>query len=360
MTIEQPDLPAEAITDLKPTLFIGSSKERVKIARSLKKTLSDCAEVTVWDEAGEFELGDSVLHSLIEVGEQYDFALLVFGQDDCTMMSGKMLPSVRDNVLFELGLFMGHMGRNRAFWLSPKGSKAPSFPSDLGGILHLAFDEPELTNDAAILTSLAETRLKIRQQIDTLGFRTNRTTHVVPMRRALCLASKEYSEERFQNDIKHIHDFYSTREVEAQQGVTAEDFYEYFGPGKMWDMVHLGLFVDKDNQRLLFDDAGSGGSLSVQAVEGRIKECGAQLVVIITCDSLRFGERLARFTNVIAGYKPIAPKNALSWAKIFYEGLSVGMPLSQAFDKAHDAVDPGLVLLARRDIRFRRLTSNSF
>lgn len=136
---------------------------------------------------------------------------------------------------------------------------------------------------------------------------------------------------------------------------TVDDFYDYFSPGKRWDMVHLGLFVDKENQRLLFE-AGKGGSLSVEAVEGRIKDCGAQLVVIITCDSVRFGGRLARVTNVIAGYQPIAPQNALSWAKIFYQALSFGMPLSQAFDKAQDAVDPGLVLLARRDIRFRRLT----
>ena len=37
-----------------------------------------------------------------------------------------------------------------------------------------------------------------------------------------------------------------------------------------------------------------------------IKECGASLVVIITCDSLKFGEQLARFTNVIAGHQAIA------------------------------------------------------
>jgi len=84
------------------------------------------------------------------------------------------------------------------------------------------------------------------------------------------------------------------------------------------------------------------------------KDCGAALVVIITCDSLRFGEQLARFTNVIAGHQAIAPSNALSWAKVFYQALSVGMSLSQAFDKAQDAADPGLVLLARKDIRFRR------
>jgi hypothetical protein len=34
--------------------------------------------------------------------------------------------------------------------------------------------------------------------------------------------------------------------------------------------------------------------------------------------------------------------------------LSVGLPLSRAFDKAQDETDPGLVLLARRDLRFSR------
>ena len=93
-------------------------------------------------------------------------------------------------------------------------------------------------------------------------------------------------------------------------------------------------------------------SLPIQAVEGMIKDCGAQLVMIITCDSLKFGERLARFTNVIAGHQVITPSSALSWAKVFYQALSVGIPLFRAFDKAQDAADPGLVLLARRDIRF--------
>lgn len=87
-----------------------------------------------------------------------------------------------------------------------------------------------------------------------------------------------------------------------------------------------------------------------------IKDCGAQLVVIITCDSLKFGEQLARFTNVIAGHQAITPSSALSWAKLFYQSLSVGMPLFQAFDKAQDAADLGLVLLARKDIRFRRVS----
>lgn len=155
---------------MKPTLFIGSSTERLPIARGLKQILMDCADVTVWDEAPELQvIGASILNSLVKVGELYDFALLVFGQDDSTMMSGVKTPTVRDNVLFELGLFMGHMGRDRAFWLSPKGSKAPHVSSDLDGIIHLVFDEPEMADDTSILGSLAEIREKINRQISLLA-----------------------------------------------------------------------------------------------------------------------------------------------------------------------------------------------
>jgi len=313
--------------------------------------------VTVWDEAPEFRVGESILSGLIKVGEVYDFALLVFGQDDCSMMGGAELPTVRDNVLFELGLFMGHMGTGRAFWLSPRGSKAPHLPTDLEGTIHLEFDEPEKANAASVSQALAGTREKVYRQISDLGFRTNRTSHVVPMRQALCLASSQYSEARFRKDLEYIHTFFSERAVTSEQGVTADHFQEYFGPQRLWDIVHLGLFIDKESQRMLFDAPSGNGdleSLGLQAIEGMIKDCGASLVLIITCDSLRFGEQLARFTNVIAGHQTIAPSGALSWAKVFYQALSVGMPLSRAFDRAQDVTDPGLVLLARRDIRFRR------
>lgn len=354
---------------MKPTLFIGSSTARLPIARGLKRILKDCADVTVWDEAPEFVMGESILSGLIKVGEMYDFALLVFGQDDCTMMNREEVPTVRDNVIFELGLFMGHMGTGRAFWLSPKGPKAPQLSSDLKGIIHLEFDEPEMTDASSIPGSLLETREKVYRQISSLRVRTDRTSHVVPMRQALCLASPQYSQESFQQDLEYIHAFFSKRRVTSKQGVTAEDFQTYFRPNRIWDVVHLALFVDKENQHLLFGtpygtrktksretESRETESLQIQAVEGMIKDCGAQLVVIITCDSLKFGEQLARFTNVIAGHQPITPSSALSWAKLFYQSLSVGMPLFQAFDKAQDAADPGLVLLARKDIRFRRVS----
>ena len=343
---------------MKPTLFIGSSTQRKSIAYGLKKMLSDCTDVTVWDEAPEFAMGESLLGSLIKVGEFYDFAILVFGKDDCTMMGGIPCPTVRDNVLFELGLFIGLIGRERAFWLSPRGANAPALPSDLDGIVHLEYNEPELTDHDAILESLAETRPRIYQPISKLNFRNE----VVPLRRALCLASSEYEQERFQHDLDQIHHFFSEGEVTSKQGVTVEEFYDYFSPGNKWDMIHLGLFVDPENQNLLLDTSSSGGGrqyLSIQAVKGMIQDSGARLVVIITCDSLRFSEQLARTTAVIAGHQSIDPFSAIQWSKVFYKALSLEMTLFQAFDKAQDETDPGLVLLARKDLRFRRISRHS-
>jgi hypothetical protein len=241
--------------------------------------------VTVWDEAPEFEMGESILSGLIKVGEGYDFALLVFGQDDSTMMSDVAITTVRDNVIFELGLFMGHMGTGRAIWLNARGAKSPHLLSDLQGIIHLEFDEPEVTDAKAIAESLAEIRGKVHRQINSLGLRTDRTSHVVPMRQALCLASSQYSQARFHEDLEYIHAFFSKNEVTSEQGVTANHFQDYFGPDRHWDIVHLGLFVDKENQRMLFDTPSGHPSstefLGIQAIEGMVKGCGASLVLTL-------------------------------------------------------------------------------
>ena len=315
----------------------------------------DCAEVTVWDEAAEFALNESTLDGLIKVADGYDFALLVFGSDDSTVIRGAASAVVRDNVIFELGLLMGRMGQERALWLRPQGSKAPHTMTDLEGITHLVFEEPDLTDATAIRNALAATREKICRQITQLGPRTDPSIREMPMRRALCLASSQYSQQRFEKDLEYIHNFFP-QSVTSERGVTADRFEDYFAPGKLWDVVHLGLFVDKDNQQMLFDsarEAGNRESLGIEAVEGMLKDCGAVLVSIITCDSLKFGARLARFTNVIAGHQAIAPTAAINWAKLFYRNLSMGVALSQAFNRAQDAADPGLILLAHRDITFR-------
>jgi len=65
---------------MKPRLFIGSSSQRLPIARALRELLAESADVTVWDEAREFAVGDSILDSLIKASKAYDFALLILAR----------------------------------------------------------------------------------------------------------------------------------------------------------------------------------------------------------------------------------------------------------------------------------------
>ena len=96
-------------------------------------------KVDLWNEK-VFELGNSYLEDLLKAVDTYDFAVFVFAPDDLTTMRATRRASVRDNVLFELGLFMGRLGRHRAFWLVPRGKDQPKIPSDLEGIRRADFD----------------------------------------------------------------------------------------------------------------------------------------------------------------------------------------------------------------------------
>lgn len=55
--------------------------------------------------------------------------------DDLVRYRGKKVNAPRDNVIFELGLFMGAIGRDRTYLLT--SSKEMKIPSDLDGITRL-------------------------------------------------------------------------------------------------------------------------------------------------------------------------------------------------------------------------------
>ena len=62
-----------------------------------------------------------------------DFAIFVFSPDDISIMRDNMDQVVRDNVLFELGLFIGRLGQERCFFLVPD-SGSMRLPTDLFGV----------------------------------------------------------------------------------------------------------------------------------------------------------------------------------------------------------------------------------
>jgi hypothetical protein len=117
----------------RPQLFVGSSKESLRYAYSIQQNLDRVADVTVWDQ-NIFRLSKSSLESLLDVLPKVDFAVLVFAPDDALRLRKHNLRAVRDNVVFELGLFIGALGRERTFMVVPQASERLRTPTDLLGI----------------------------------------------------------------------------------------------------------------------------------------------------------------------------------------------------------------------------------
>ena len=108
----------------KPFVFIGSSSEGKAIAEDLKGLLDDgTIDVKIWSD-GVFEASDTAIESLESMVRESDFAILVLTPDDTVKSRGAHAAAPRDNVIFELGLFMGALGRKRVFALCANPGKA--------------------------------------------------------------------------------------------------------------------------------------------------------------------------------------------------------------------------------------------
>ena len=122
-----------------PVLFVGSSKETLPIAEALAESIPPgVAEVRLWAHgvfgASRFPIED--LDAQLRVA---DFAALVAGPDDRVCTRGKESAAPRDNVIFELGLFMGVLSRHRTFLVVPQGIDL-RIPSDLLGLTPATYD----------------------------------------------------------------------------------------------------------------------------------------------------------------------------------------------------------------------------
>jgi predicted nucleotide-binding protein len=92
---------------------------------------------TIWSD-GVFFAGGYPLEALEKAVSESDFAVAIAQADDVIRSRSKMQPTLRDNVLFELGLFMGKLTRHRAILVHPRVSKL-KLPSDLHGLTLLSY-----------------------------------------------------------------------------------------------------------------------------------------------------------------------------------------------------------------------------
>ena len=146
----------------KPSMFIGSSVEGKHIADMIQEDLDYEVDSTVWHQ-GVFGLSGGTLETLVATLDEYDFATLVLTADDLLEKRNISGKSPRDNVLFELGLFMGALGRHRTFIVHSR-TNPPMLPTDLAGISTATYEErPKLR------AALGPACTKIKRAISSQG-----------------------------------------------------------------------------------------------------------------------------------------------------------------------------------------------
>jgi hypothetical protein len=148
----------------RPSVFVGSSSEHIEIANTVQELLSRDAEVTVWEHA--FDLGAGTLESLEKDLDRHDFAVLILAPDDVAISRNVEMDAPRDNVLFELGLFIGRLGRDRAYYLFDSEIKV-KLPSDLAGITGASY-----TRGRDWRAALGPACNQIRRRLTELGPRS--------------------------------------------------------------------------------------------------------------------------------------------------------------------------------------------
>lgn len=149
----------------KPRLFIASSVESIPIADAVNVNLDHDFEITIWKN-GTFKLSSSTIDDLVEKSSSVDFALFIFAPDDISSIRSRQTHVVRDNVIFEMGLFVGAIGKSRSFILKPRDVEI-HLPTDLLGVTPADYDATRSDGDLVSATNRACSLIK--SEVERLG-----------------------------------------------------------------------------------------------------------------------------------------------------------------------------------------------
>ena len=149
----------------EPVIFIGSTVEGLPVAREIQSNFShDQFVVKIW-EKGVFTPGATPIEDLIKMVSKCDFGIIVTTPDDEVISRGENHDAPRDNVIFELGLLIGAIGRDRTFIICPRQTDI-KIPTDLLGVTPVTFDS---TKDSWPNPEMQIVNNEIRNIINKMG-----------------------------------------------------------------------------------------------------------------------------------------------------------------------------------------------
>jgi hypothetical protein len=145
---------------MKRKIFIGSSREGLNVAKKIKDAINekcqDWLDCVLWNEGKVFCTNEGTLESLIKASRKYDYGILIASDDDITYKRRKFLRTSRDNVIFEIGLFLGSLGLKRAFLIT---HDKISLPSDFNGVTTIRYSIKNIDDKVDdIINELSKTK----------------------------------------------------------------------------------------------------------------------------------------------------------------------------------------------------------
>ncbi|RKU13027.1 cyclic nucleotide-binding protein [Candidatus Poribacteria bacterium] len=134
----------------RPVIFIGSSQESLPIGRAIRSNFDhDDYVLKLWTDKvfgpSRFPIAD-----LEQMVQEADFAVLVLGPDDKVESRNEKFFTPRDNVILELGLFIGALSHERTFMVIPRDCDI-KIPTDLLGLTTLSYKSDDSNNLNALL-----------------------------------------------------------------------------------------------------------------------------------------------------------------------------------------------------------------
>ncbi len=143
---------------MKKRLFIGSSSEELAMANIAKEILEPRYDVVIWNDkiwdTSIFRLNQNFLSDLMKATLKFDFGILIGSTDDKVTVRGHELLKPRDNVTFELGLFLGRLGVEKCAFLI---EKELDVLSDLQGVSLARYTKGNKEEFISAVNRIAET-----------------------------------------------------------------------------------------------------------------------------------------------------------------------------------------------------------
>lgn len=186
----------------KPSVFIGSSSAGLRVAYAIQQELTHIAATTVWSQ-GAFNPTRVPIENLFATLESADFAVFVFLHEDRGEIREQNVLFVRDNVIFEAGLFLAKLGRDRVFFVAPTVEWIAQLhlPSDFAGLTPSTFDPTTGNDQAAVAPALYHLKTAIA------------AFHKGQKDRVVCDTGSNSSEHDFVGRNSHV---YKGREIASE------------------------------------------------------------------------------------------------------------------------------------------------